>query len=167
MALEAVLQSLYQSALAMQIRESELAFPLIETAHVLAISTVVGTIAIVDLRLLGLASRERSVGRLSQDILPVTWIAFGIAVASGFLMFMSNAPNYAHNFYFRSKLVLLALAGVNMIVFEGLFRRDLPLWDTAAITPWRARVAGGLSLLLWVLVVTAGRWIGFTMLAGY
>jgi len=167
MTLASLLDALYQTPLADQIRENEFAFPSIETVHVLAISLVVGSIAVLDLRLLGWASRERPVSRLSAEVLPVTWTAFAVAVATGLLRFASNAPKYAANPYFRVKLVLILLAGINMLVFQRLTRRNLATWDVEAATPRAARIAAALSLVAWTMVVAAGRWIGFTMLAGY
>jgi hypothetical protein len=167
MTLESLLQSLYATGLAAQIRENEFAFPCIESVHVLAITLVVGSIAVLDLRLLGWASRDRLVSRLSAEVLPVTWSAFGVAVLSGSLLFASNAPKYLENPFFRGKLVLLALAGLNMLLFQLVVGRDLATWDGAAVPPRAARIAAALSLTLWTLVVAAGRWIGFTMLAGY
>ena len=164
---ETLLDALYQTGLAALIRENDLAFPVIETVHVLAIALVVGSIAIVDLRLLGIASRERAYSRVAGDVLPVTWLAFAVAVLSGVLMFMSNAPTYAHNPYVQATLVCLGLAGLNMAVFQGITGRDRGPWDRSLPTPLPVRTAAVLSLVLWTLVVTAGRWIGFTMLAGY
>jgi hypothetical protein len=167
MTLASLLQSLYETHLAAQIRENELAFPLIETVHVLAITLVVGSIAVVDLRLLGGASRERLVSRVANDVLPVTWTAFCVAAISGFLMFMSNAPAYSRNGYFQAKILLLALAGLNMALFQGYVARDLAAWDGRLPTPRAARAAAACSLGVWTLVILTGRWIGFTMLAGY
>jgi len=167
MTIATLLDGLYATSLAAEIRENEFAFPAIETVHVLAITLVVGSIAVLDLRLLGWASRDRPVSRLSADVLPVTWTAFGFAVLSGFLLFASNAPKYLENPYFRAKLALLALAGLNMLVYQFLVSRDLAAWDAVGATPRAPRVAAGLSLLFWTGVVACGRWVGFTMLAGY
>lgn len=167
MTIATALEALYATALATQIRENEFAFPWIESLHVLAITLVVGSIAILDLRLLGWASRDRAVTRLSAEVLPVTWGAFGVAVLSGALLFASNAPKYLDNRYFQAKLVLLALAGLNMLVFQFLLARNLAAWDAAGATPRAARLAAALSLVLWASVIACGRWIGFTMLAGY
>ena len=87
------------SALADNIRENDLLFPLIESVHVVAICLVVGSILAVDLRLLGLASINRSVSRVTQGILPLTWGAFVVAVGSGGLLFISNATKYLGNGY--------------------------------------------------------------------
>lgn len=145
------------------VRENDLLFPLIESVHVLAVCLVVGSIAVVDLRLLGFASVDRPVGRLMRSILPITVGAFGLAVAAGSLLFISHASKYLENRFFIAKITLIALAGVNMAVFHLIGARNLDQWENDALPPLFARVAGGLSLFLWVSVVACGRWIGFTM----
>lgn len=167
MTIDSVLDALYQTGLAAEIRENELAFPWIETLHVLAITLVVGSISAVDLRLLGLASRDRTAARVMSELLPITWLAFAVAAASGALMFISNATAYSHNVYFRSKLVLLLLAFCNMAIFQLFVQQRVRSAEVGARLPVPARVAALASLTLWILVVAAGRWIGFTMLAGY
>lgn len=151
------------SGLADNIRENDVLFPLIESVHVVAICLVVGSILVVDLRLLGLASVHRSVSRVTSGILPLTWSAFAIAVTSGFLLFISNATKYLGNGYFVAKIFLICAAGLNMAIFHGISAKDLPQWEKEKWLPLPARLAGGLSILLWVSVVTCGRWIGFTM----
>lgn len=164
MGLDAIFKWLYASGIAAAIRENESLFPWIESFHVLAITLVVGSIWIVDLRLLGIASVDRAVRPLAREVLPCTWIAFTVAVATGALMFISNAVNYAHNFYFQIKILLLVLAGVNMLLFHFVVSRDIAHWETAVhLTPLRARIAGGTSLALWIGVVAFGRWVGFNL----
>jgi hypothetical protein len=150
------------SAIAGSIRESDVLFPFIESVHVVAICLVVGSILVLDLRLLGLASIHRPVSRLAHAILPVTWSAFAIAATSGFLMFISNATKYLANGYFVAKMFLICAAGLNMIIFHGISAKDLPQWEKEASPPLRARLASALSILLWIAVVACGRWIGFT-----
>jgi hypothetical protein len=151
------------SGLADNIRENDVLFPFIESVHVLAICLVVGSILVVDLRLLGLASVNRSVTRVTSGILPFTWSAFAVAAASGTLLFISNATKYLGNGYFVAKIFLICAAGLNMAIFHGISGRDLPRWENETVLPLPARLAGGLSILLWISVVTCGRWIGFTM----
>ena len=154
------------SALADSIRENDVLFPLIESIHVLAICLVVGSIVAVDLRLLGLASIRRPVSRLTQGILPLTWFAFVVAVGSGGLLFISNATKYLENGYFVAKMILIGVAGLNMVLFHFIGGRDMARWDGALPPPLQARLAGGVSILLWIAVVACGRWIGFTMKVG-
>jgi hypothetical protein len=154
---------LQATAVAKAISQDEILFPWIESVHVLAIVLVVGTITIVDLRLLGVASRDRAVGRLMRDVLPWTWGAFATAAITGTLLFSSNARTYAHNFFFQGKLVLLTLAGLNMAMFHVVGTGDVGRWGATGQTPLAAKAAGAVSLLIWVAVVAFGRWIGFTL----
>ena len=157
---------LEHSRLADNIRENDLLFPFIESVHVLSICLVVGSILAVDLRLLGLASIRRSVSRVTHGILPLTWCAFVVAVASGGLLFISNATKYLGNGFFIAKLFLIGAAGLNMAIFHAISAKDLPRWENETRLPLPARLAGGLSILLWIAVVACGRWIGFTMPVG-
>ena len=151
------------SALADRIRENEYLFPLIESVHVLAISLVVGSILAVDLRLLGVAYRGQPASRVTKGILPLTWCAFAIALTSGSLLLISNATKYVANGYFDTKMLLIGAAGINMAIFQLVVAKSLPRWTPTARPPLAARLAGGLSILLWIGVVACGRWIGFTM----
>lgn len=144
-----------------QIRESDWLFPTIETVHVFALVLVVGSIMTVDLRLLGMANKERSYSQVASEMLPWTWTAFGIAALAGMLMFSSKALTYYGNIPFRLKMLCLLLAGINMAMFHWLGTRHLERWDRGR-PPRTARLAGGASLLLWTTIVAAGRWIGFT-----
>ncbi|MGA9322794.1 MAG: DUF6644 family protein [Xanthobacteraceae bacterium] len=157
---------LENSALADNIRENDLLFPLIESVHVVAICLVVGSILAVDLRLLGLASLNRPVSRVAAGILPLTWGAFVVAVASGGLLFISNATKYLGNGFFVAKLCLIAAAGLNMAMFHFISAKDLARWENDRRPPLPARLAGGVSIVLWIAVVACGRWIGFTMQPG-
>jgi hypothetical protein len=161
MALEQVLTRLQDLSLPTQIRESDWLFPSIETVHVFALVLVVGTIMTVDLRLLGLANKERPFSQVASEMLPWTWTAFAIAALAGMLMFSSKALTYYGNIPFRLKMVCLLLAGINMAMFHWLGTRHLESWDRGRPPP-AAKLAGGASLLLWVTIVAAGRWVGFT-----
>ena len=167
MGLDPLFQRLYDTPMAVAIRESGTLFPWIESVHVLSITLVVGSIAVVDLRLLGIAWGGRSISRLTREILPFTWTLFALAAVTGGLLFSSNAVKYTHNTFFLSKMALLVLAGVNMLAFHFLTSRDMERWDEAHHhqLPFGAKLAGGLSLILWIAVIVCGRWIGFTMSA--
>ena len=156
-------QWLYDTPLADTIRSSELAFPWLESVHVLAIALVLGSIAVADLRLLGIASVKRPVTRVLDEVLPVTWVAFAIAAITGTAMFTSNAVEYSQNTAFQLKMLMLVLAGLNMLAFQLLTFRGVGRWDEARTTPTGARFAGGFSLLAWISIVAFGRWIGFTI----
>ena len=152
------------TSLAVFIHRTAWAFTTVELVHVFAISLVVATIASVDLRLLGLASTKRPFTALARQVLPYTWAAFGLAVVAGSLLFISQATAYFASTTFRIKMVLIVLAGINMLVFELITMRGVQEWDARPAPPLQARLAGGISLTCWVLVVVFGRWTGFTVM---
>jgi len=146
------------------IQTSSWAFPTIEAIHVIAIAMVFGVIAIVDLRLLGIASGSRRITEVARDCLHWTWIGFALAVITGSLMFISNGTVYITNNFFLWKMGLLALAGINMVIFEMITARTIANWDDGtASVPFAAKLAGLLSLAFWFGVIITGRWIGFTL----
>ena len=164
MEIDRALEWLQTTPIASAIGENEILFPWIESVHVLAIVLVVGTISIVDLRLLGIASLDLTARRVMGDVIPYTWGAFAVAATTGALMFSSDAVHYAHNRMFQGKLVLLAAAGLNMAVFHFIGVRDIERWDTGkGHAPIAAKTAAAISLALWIGVVALGRGIGFTM----
>jgi hypothetical protein len=154
-----------ETPLSLEIAESEWLFPTIEVVHVFAISMVFGTVAIIDLRLLGLASASRRYAEMARELLPWTWGAWGVAAICGSLLIVSRPVAYFENEDFRLKFVCMALAGVNMLVFQFVTSRDIAQLDRGD-APLAGRVAGGLSLLFWIGVVYFARKTGFTMVQG-
>ena len=138
-------------------------FPQVECVHVIALAAVVGTIFLVDSRLIGLTSTKLSFRQISKRLLPWTWAGFILAALTGFLMFSSNAVAYYGNTAFRLKLVLMILAAVNMLYFELVTFRGVGAWEADAKPPFAARFAGFLSMALWCGVIMTGRWIGFSL----
>ena len=163
MSIDTTLQQIYDLPLSASIRESVNAFPLLESLHVVGLAVVFGTILIVDLRLVGVASHRREASKLIRELLPYTWIAFVLAVLTGIGMFMSNALSYAANTYFLLKMVALMVAGLNMAWFHSTAYRRISEWDETLPPPRAARFAGFTSLLTWMVVIFLGRWIGFTL----
>jgi hypothetical protein len=162
MTLDSLWSALQRSPVGEFVTVSSWAFPALESVHVIAISLVVGSIVIVDLRLLGMASHDRAVTKVSRDTLPWTWFMFGVAAMSGGLLFTAHAGEYAINPYFQWKLALIVLAGLNMAAFHAFTWRGVARWDDGA-APLAGKIAGGLSLLFWIGVVFLGRAVGFTL----
>jgi hypothetical protein len=162
--LAALMEWLEATSPAMFIHQRPWLFTTIEVIHVFAISLVIGTIAIVDLRLLGFASTKRPFAELARQVLPLTWIAFVLAALAGSLLFISRATDYYVSTTFQIKMAIIVLAGINMLVFELITMRGVQQWSLAAKPPLPARLAGGISLACWILVVVFGRWTGFTVL---
>jgi hypothetical protein len=155
-----VLVPLASSGLPTWINTTRGAFAVIEALHVIATATVFGTIFVVDLRLLGLATTRRFT-EVAGETLRCTWAAFGLAAMTGSLLFTTNPVFYFGNFEFRAKMLLLLLAGINMAVFQFHTVKTVALWDIGKSPPAAARLAGTLSLVIWLSVITFGRLIGF------
>lgn len=158
------LAGLEAAAIPTIIRENGVLFPSIETVHVLAVVLVVGTIAIVDLRLIGLPAHRDGVRKLMADVLPWTWGLFVLAVITGGLLFSTAATKYFDNLPFRLKMLGLLSAGLNMVFFHAVTYRSVGLWDEFVSTPFAAKIAGSTSICLWLAIIVAGRWIGFTLI---
>lgn len=163
MSFDTIIQRVNDLALSDAIRQSASAFPWLESVHVMAICTVVGLIAVVDLRLMGVAAHTPSLRRLEAQTLPVVWGGFVVSLLTGALLFASNASRYIDNVDFQLKMLLLVFAFLNMCLFQYVIRRRVIVDDGQSRFPLAARLAGAASLLLWISVVFFGRRIGFTL----
>jgi hypothetical protein len=156
-----LLKWLQSTELAMYISQSGWSFAALEMIHVTATTLIVGMIAVIDLRLIGLGPKGFPVTDLYRDVIPLTWGAFVVAIATGVLLFMSQALDYYVNTGIRLKFSLLALIAVNMLVFRWTIYPGVSKWDRGAAIPLAARFAGGISLASWIMVVAAARWIAY------
>jgi hypothetical protein len=161
MSITAIAQFLQGLALARFVAQAPLVFPIVETIHVIAIALVVGSIAVVDLRLLGVSWTARPVTEVAEEVLPWTWGAFAVAAVAGALMFLSAATKYATDLPFQLKMLLLVAAALNMLVFHFVTYRDVEVWNSGR-TPRAAKVAAVLSLAFWIAIVTCGRMVSFS-----
>jgi hypothetical protein len=143
------------------LRESIWVYPIVETMHVLALCLFLGLALLLDLRLLDFALRRTPVTDLVNRVMPWTWAGFALMVTSGAALFYSDPVKFYGNVFFRIKVGLLVLAGVNAWAFHVTVYRRVAEWDRDMPTPARARLAGALSLLLWIGIVTTGRLIAY------
>ena len=156
-----IFQSINDSALADNIRGTVWVFPTIETIHVVAIVLVFGSITRLDLRLLGLVWTNRAVTEVAEEMLPFTWVAFVIAAVFGLSLWSSKPLTYFGIAFFDVKMILIVLAGINMLYFQLITFKNVAQWDRDPVPPRAARLAGGLSLAIWLGVVFCARFIGF------
>jgi hypothetical protein len=162
--LQPIMEWLQALSLAVLIHDKAWLMTTIKVVHVVAISFMIGSIAVVDLRLLGLRSIRRPVTDLTKEVLPWTWAAFVVAAVSGLLMFISQAVAYSVNTTFWIKIAIMGAAGINMLIFEFITVRSVRNWDLDPAPPLAAKLAGGISICCWLLVFVFGRWAGFTVM---
>ncbi|MBM52766.1 MAG: hypothetical protein CL485_07240 [Acidobacteria bacterium] len=141
--------------------ESLYVWPLLESTHVLSLGLFVGTAVMNDLRLLGWTMREVPVSEVTGRLLPWTRIGFAVMLTTGLLLFYSSPVRYYHNIFFRFKVLLLIVAGLNAFVFHRGIHRRVAEWDNDTKLPRAARVAGAVSLIAWALIVVSGRLIAY------
>src|SRR5436190_13147956 len=141
------------------LHESQYAYPLIESVHVWTLCLFFGTVVMFDLRLLGWTMRKVPVSEVLDRLLPWTIAGFVIMVISGTLLFFAIPLRSYQSIFFRVKMVMIALAGINVWIFHSKVYRRVTTWDLDAKPPKAARIAGALSLALWVGVIFSGRMI--------
>jgi len=152
--------ALEASALGQAMRQWQWLYPSVEIVHIAGIALLFGSIAILDLRLLGF-SRQVSVRALSAHVLPWTAASFLLIVPSGLLMFTAHASDFIANPVLPVKMGLILLAGVNAALFHTITMRTAAAWDREAMPPPLARLAGAASLLIWISVIACGRLLAY------
>jgi hypothetical protein len=149
-----------QWPIAVAMRQELWLYPAVEILHILGIVALVGSVAMLDLRLLGL-SRALPVRQLARHVLPWTWGALLVIVPTGALMFTAHAGDFIANRAFALKLTLIFAAGVNAAAFHlGPFR-SVAQWDDGVAPPPAARIHAALSLIIWTGVIACGRLLAY------
>lgn len=142
------------------VRNSAWAFPFLQSWHFIGMTMLLGVVGAIDLRVLGVA-RAVPLAPLHR-FLPLAFIGFGINLITGICFFCHDPYVYAFNTSFRLKMLLILLAGLNALWFRlGVFL-DLETWGPGIEASPLAKTISALSLLIWVAVITAGRYIAFT-----
>ena len=121
----------------------------VAVTHYLTMFWFIGSIAVVDLRVMGIAARRRGIGELAEQLFPWAWIGFTLAVISGFLMFATDAGDWAPDKVFHVKLTLIAVSAV----FAFIVQRGARRWAQDPAVPRAAKIIALISLLLWVATI--------------
>ena len=156
--------ALEASALGQAMRQSEWLYPAVEIVHIVGIGLLFGSIAILDLRLLGF-SRSIPVKRLAGHVLPWTAAAFLLIVPSGLMMFAAQATDYIASPVFAVKICLIMVAGLNAALFHINVFTSVDVWDAEEMRklgpPPTARISAAVSLLVWISVIACGRLLAY------
>lgn len=145
------------------IRQSDLLFPLIEGSHIMALALSVGLILVFDLRLLRLAFAAEPVSRIMEQFVPLSLPGFAAMFITGLLLFIAQAEKVYQNTFFRFKLALLVLAGLNALLYQLKFYPKMAEWDKTGVVPRGARLSGALSLIIWACVIALGRTMAYEL----
>ena len=152
------LHTVEASGLGRFMREALYAYPVAETVHIVGIALLFGSIAVVDLRLLGLG-RRIPLRPLIALAAPWSLVGFLTAASAGLLMFTAHAQEFLTQPLFMLKMGLIAAGGINAAMLHtGPLRAAA---ETDAAPPARVRFAAVLSLALWIAVITCGRFLAY------
>jgi hypothetical protein len=155
-------QWLQGTSLATAISESDWLFPIIEGSHILSLPVSVGMILMFDLRLLGLAFTEGPAAKLFPELLRWSKIGFAWMFLSGSILFLTQAGKAYQNAFFRTKMILLVVLGLNAAFYQLRFYPKMPQWE-AGRTPIGAKVCAILSLVVWIAVIVCGRTMAYEL----
>lgn len=159
-----VAQWISGTSLSQFIQNDPNAFPMLEVFHIIALALVIGPIILLDLRLIGASSdRSLSTKRIMGFIVPIVGSAFAVALVTGIGLFISQPERYVQTPVFWVKMGLLMLAGLNMLVFHLWLEKSQYDLDQQGKLAGRVRLAGLSSILFWISVLFAGRFIGFLL----
>ena len=149
-----------QTSIGEFVRNSTWAFPTLQSLHFIGMTLLFGVVGAIDLRVLGVA-RALPIRPLHR-FLPLAFGGFAINLITGIMFFCHDPYVYAFNTSFRLKMLAILLAGLNALWFRlGVFL-DVDGWGPHIEASRLAKVISALSLLLWIGVITAGRFIAFS-----
>jgi hypothetical protein len=152
---------LADSSWSVSLHESQYAYSIVESVHVWAMGIFFGSVVMFDLRLLGWIMPRVPASEVVRRLLPVTIAAFVVMVISGTLLFFAIPLRSYQNIFFRGKMLLLLLAGLNVWLFHARVFPNVAAWDADGVPPRSARIAGAISLVVWVSIVFSGRMIAY------
>ncbi len=154
------LTALQNMALPTALRTSRWVYPLVNAGHILGLALLFGAILSFDLRLLGLW-RDQPIRPLARILLPVAVSGLGLSLFTGLLLFSVSAAKYAATPLFQVKLLLILAAVANALLLRRAADWTLAQVPEMAMNSARLRLAGGLSLLLWLAVILCGRFLAY------
>ena len=123
----------------------------VSVIHYLTMFWFIGSIAVVDLRVMGVAAKKRNVAEFAAQLFPWAWTGMALAIVSGFLMFTASAGDWAPDPVFHVKLFFITLS----VVFTILVQYFAPSWGQSVETPNWAKVVALVSLLLWIATIVS------------
>ncbi len=159
--IQEIMQSVQETGFATYIRESSLIYPIILSTHLAGMGLFGGMIAMTDLRILGVAMKSRPMADVHNQLRPYKHLGLTLVVLCGALLAFSKPAIYWPNPFFKTKLTLLALVAVHALIFRGPVYKNLGEMDTVGHATSSAKLAAIISLILWIGLVSAGRWIGY------
>jgi len=135
----------------------------VETVHVLTLTLFLGFAVMLDMRLLGVVMKRRRMSEVLAQFNPWLFAGFAVMIVTGVLLFCGDPIAFYTTTFFKVKMIMLVLAGLNVLTFNATIGRKVADWDLNPHTPGAAKTAAVISLVLWVLIIAAGRGIAYAL----
>lgn len=152
-----------QTTWATAFRQADFFFPLVEGTHILSLSLSVGLVLMLDVRLLRLGFQSEPVSRVMRQVMRWALPGFAIVFVTGVLLFLSQAESAYTNSYFRAKMLMLLLLGINAAIFQFKYYPSLYLWEKGESVPAGAQAIAAVSLVFWMVVIACGRLMAYEL----
>ena len=136
--------------------------PLTQTVHIACIAILIGSVAMLDLRMFGIAGRSDSIGMTARRLLPWVWGPLPVFLLTGLILIVAEPSRELENATFVNKMILLAAAIAVMGLLQATLRRDPGFWDASPARAWWARFLAVVSLTLFIAIIFAGRLIAYS-----
>ncbi len=150
-----------QTQLSITIQSVSWVIPTVQTIHILCVAIIVTYSAMLDLRLMGVAGKSRSIARMTRDAMPWIWNALKVLAATGTILIIAEPARELTNASFWLKMSLLVVGiALTFLVQRGVGQSD-DYWESSVSRRRTARLVAAISILLWISIVSAGRWIGY------
>jgi hypothetical protein len=150
-----------QTSLSQAIQVTSWSVPTVQTVHILAISAVMASVLMLNLRLLGIVSRERPLAEVSARFRPVIWWGLPVLLASGAILIVGEPVRSLENPIFQLKMTLLIAVIIVTLAYQAPLNKDSRYWESTAGRRAAIKLIAVVSLVLWVGIVCAGRWIAY------
>ena len=155
--------SIQQTGWATQFRQADFFFPLVEGTHILALSLSVGLVLMLDIRLLHWGFESEPVSKIMRQVMRWALPGFAVVFVTGALLFLAQAESVYTNSYFRVKMAMLVLLGVNAAIFQLKYYPEPFMWEKGGQVPAGARAVAALSLVFWMVVIACGRLMAYEL----
>jgi len=143
------------------IRESLYFSPYLTVAHVVSMCLFAGLIVMMDLRLLGIGNMRTPFSEVQRRLFPWQMLGMALSSVTGLTLAFADPMRFFVNIFFWTKMLVMVLAGINALAFHFITYNSVVRWDSSATTPFGARLSGGLSIVMWAVVIVAGRLIPY------
>jgi hypothetical protein len=139
--------------------------PAVQSVHIISIAVVMGSVGLINLRLLGVSARSESVAGLTSRLLPAVWVALVVLLLSGSLLAIAEPVRSLANPAFQAKMLMLLCVATLTLFYQHVLRGDVAFWELSPARRATAKMTAVVSLVLWVGIIFAGRWIAYMDMA--